>query len=60
MVIILTPSAADADIADLRNRLAEHGYQIHLSRGAERTIVGAVGAAPPHKPALMEALATLD
>src|SRR5919198_1615889 len=60
MVIILTPAAADADITDLQRRLAEYGYQTHLSRGTERTIVGAVGAAPPNKPAIMEALATLD
>src|SRR5207249_673486 len=34
-------------------------YQSHLSRGEERTLVGAVGAAPPNKAAIMEALETL-
>lgn len=60
MVIVLTPSASDADIADLQRRLEGFGYQSHLSRGEERTLVGAVGAAPPNKAAIMEALQTLD
>src|SRR5436309_3227153 len=51
MVIILTPAATDADVADLQRRLQEFGYQSHLSRGEERTLVGAVGAAPPNKAA---------
>src|SRR6059058_4597814 len=60
MVIILTPAATESDVADLTQRLAEFGYQTHLSRGEERTLVGAVGAAPPNKAAIMEALETLD
>jgi 3-deoxy-7-phosphoheptulonate synthase len=59
MVIILKPTAAEADIADIQRRLAGFGYQSHLSRGEERTLVGAVGAAPPNKAAIMEALETL-
>jgi 3-deoxy-7-phosphoheptulonate synthase len=60
MVIILKPAAGDADVTDIQRRLAEFGYQSHLSRGEERTLVGAVGAAPPNKAAIMEALETLD
>jgi 3-deoxy-7-phosphoheptulonate synthase len=60
MVIILAPSATDTDIADVQRRLESHGYQSHLSRGEERTLIGAVGAAPPNKAAIMEALETLD
>src|SRR5260370_41747111 len=59
MVIILTPAATESDVADLRRRLEAFGYQSHLSRGEERTLVGAVGAAPPNKAAIMEALETL-
>jgi 3-deoxy-7-phosphoheptulonate synthase len=59
MVIILQPAATEADVTDLQRRLQEFGYQSHLSRGEERTIVGAVGAAPPNKPAIMEALERL-
>src|SRR5438309_12123349 len=59
MVIILTSAATESDVADLRRRLKEFGYQSHLSRGEERTIVGAVGAAPPNKPAIMEVLERL-
>src|SRR5712691_10714043 len=59
MVIVLTPAATDADVTDLQRRLQEFGYQSHLSRGEERTLVGAVGAAPPNKAAIMEALETL-
>jgi 3-deoxy-7-phosphoheptulonate synthase len=60
MVIILLPAATEADIADLQERLGSYGYQSHLSRGEERTLVGAVGAAPPNKAAIMEALETLS
>ncbi len=59
MVIILIPTATEADIDDLRGRLAGHGYQSHVSHGEERALVGAVGAAPPNKAAIMEALQTL-
>src|ERR1041385_4222455 len=60
MVIILKPQASEAELADLQARLAGYGYQSHLSRGEERTLVGAVGAAPPNKTAIMEALQTLE
>src|SRR5258708_31984010 len=60
MVIILTPTATDADITELKQRLSGFGYESHLSRGEERTLVGAVGAAPPNKAAIMEALETLS
>ena len=59
MVIILTPAATEAEIAELEHPLAGFGYQSHLSRGEERTLVGAVGASPPNKAAIMEALETL-
>jgi 3-deoxy-7-phosphoheptulonate synthase len=60
MVIILLPGATEDDITDLQQRLGSYGYQSHLSRGEERTLVGAVGAAPPNKPAIMESLETLS
>jgi 3-deoxy-7-phosphoheptulonate synthase len=59
MVIILAPTATDTDVADVQRRLESYGYQSHLSRGEERTLIGAVGAAPPNKAAIMEALETL-
>ena len=37
MVIILKPTAGEADVTDIQRRLAEFGYQSHLSRGEERT-----------------------
>src|SRR5437667_11211359 len=60
MVIILLPTATEVDISDLQQRLGNYGYQSHLSRGEERTLVGAVGAAPPNKAAIMESLETLS
>src|SRR5438876_939743 len=59
MVIVLKPTATEAQVAELEERLREFGYQSHLSRGEERTLVGAVGAAPPNKAAIMEALERL-
>ena len=43
MVIILSPAATEEEIGDLQRRLEGFGYQSHLSRGEERTLVGAVG-----------------
>jgi len=44
MIIILSSQATDRDIDKITQNLKDRGYGIHLSRGVEKTIIGAVGA----------------
>ena len=44
MIIILSSQATEKDLEKLIENLKERGYGIHLSRGVEKTIIGAIGA----------------
>ena len=44
MIIILKRGAQDAEIETVSQKLAEHGYKSHITRGVEDTIVAALGA----------------
>ena len=54
MIIILNSSATDAGIEELTQILKARGLGVHLSRGVETTIVGAIGALDEEKSALAE------
>jgi 3-deoxy-7-phosphoheptulonate synthase len=43
MIIVLKPEATDAMIEHVMDRLKELGLSPHLSKGQERTIIGAIG-----------------
>jgi 3-deoxy-7-phosphoheptulonate synthase len=43
VVIVMAPSAADADIAAVVSHIEAHGGQAFVSRGVMRTIIGVVG-----------------
>jgi len=43
VIIILASSASDAHIQHVCDRLAQRGYEANVSRGVERTLIGAVG-----------------
>ena len=43
MIIVLKPEATDAMIEHVMDRLKELGLTPHLSKGQERTIIGAIG-----------------
>lgn len=60
-MIIILQKATDENVAHLKDVLKAHGYDMHLSKGVETTIVGAVGAAvsPEEKAAFMEQLESL-
>jgi len=60
MIIILRPAATDAHIEELTDILRARGLGIHLSRGVETTIVGAIGALDEEKAALAEQLTALS
>lgn len=43
MIIIMTHSVTQVEIDGVVTKLEERGFNIHLSRGVERTIIGAIG-----------------
>jgi 3-deoxy-7-phosphoheptulonate synthase len=43
MIIVLKPNVTQAEIDHITEKLKEHGLSAHVSRGKERTIVGAIG-----------------
>ena len=58
MIIILNPGATEEDLQTLIDNLKSRGYGIHLSRGVEKTIVGAVGAPESDKAIVAEQLSS--
>jgi 3-deoxy-7-phosphoheptulonate synthase len=43
MIIIMRPDASDEQINQVVEKLKQHGFGIHLSKGVERTVIGAIG-----------------
>lgn len=43
MIIIMTPDSTDEQINHVVEKLKQHGFGIHLSKGVERTVIGAIG-----------------
>jgi len=43
MIVSMLPNATEIDIQHVIDRIKECGFQAHVSRGAERTIIGVVG-----------------
>src|SRR3989339_510642 len=43
MIILMKKNATEEEIGHVSEWITSVGYQIHLSRGVERTIIGAIG-----------------
>lgn len=43
MIIIMRPDASDEQINHVTEKLKQHGFGVHLSKGTERTVIGAIG-----------------
>ena len=43
MIIVMQPDATSAAIAAVEAKIRAHGLDVHVSRGTERTLIGAVG-----------------
>ena len=43
MIIIMKPSATEVQIGQVVEKLKQHGFGTHLSKGVERTVIGAIG-----------------
>jgi len=56
MIIVMEPHAIPVQIEQVCKKLEEKGFQVHLSRGVERTIIGAIGQRTPSTMELFETL----
>ena len=43
MIIVMQPGAGEAEIQAVEAKILAHGLSVHVSRGTERTLIGAVG-----------------
>jgi 3-deoxy-7-phosphoheptulonate synthase len=43
MIIVMQPEATEEAIEAVEAKILAHGLQVHISRGTERTLIGAVG-----------------
>jgi 3-deoxy-7-phosphoheptulonate synthase len=43
MIVSMLPTASEGEIQHVIDRIKECGFQAHVSRGAERTVIGVVG-----------------
>ncbi len=43
MIIVMQPDAGDAEIEAVEAKIRAHGLTVHVSRGTERTLIGAIG-----------------
>ncbi len=43
MIIVMQPEAGSAEIDAVEAKIRAHGLEVHVSRGTERTLIGAVG-----------------
>ena len=59
MIIVMGRGATEENIQEVIRRLEEGGYGHHLSRGKERTVIGAIGAQEAEKAALADSLRRL-
>lgn len=59
MIIVMAPGATEEQIQNVIKRLEERGYGHHVSRGVERTLIGAIGAHESEKEAVASQLQTL-
>jgi len=63
MIIIMRPGATEQDVEQVVASLEGRGYGAHISRGVERTIIGAIGARDEEKATVaqqLEAFASVE
>ena len=47
MIIVMRHGATNKEVSEVIKRVQDLGYQVHLSRGVERTIIGVIGDERP-------------
>ena len=56
MIIVMRAHASPTEIEHVTSRIDELGFQVHLSQGAERTIIGVIGDERPLDRAMFEVM----
>ena len=56
MIIVMKAGASAREIGHVTSRIDEMGFQVHLSQGTERTIIGVIGDERPLDPAMFEVM----
>src|SRR6478609_4045509 len=56
MIIVMQPEAGDAEIAAVEARIRAAGLDVHISRGTERTLIGAIGDERKLEPEMFDPL----
>ncbi len=56
MIIVMRASASVKEIEHVTSRIDELGFQVHLSQGSERTIIGVIGDERPLDRAMFEVM----
>ena len=54
MIIVMQRQASEIDIAAVEAKIRSHGLDVHISRGIERTLIGAVGDERKLDPAMFD------
>jgi 3-deoxy-7-phosphoheptulonate synthase len=54
MIIVMRPEAGEAAVAAVEAKIRSHGLDVHISRGIERTLIGAVGDERKLDPAMFD------
>lgn len=55
MIVVMRPNTSKEQIQQVVNRLKEFGFEVHLSQGVERTVIGAIGEKTAEKLQQLEA-----
>ena len=60
MIIIMKHGASQSEISNVAARVEQMGFQVHLSRGEERTIIGVIGNERPFNREQMERMSGVE
>ncbi|HLT59390.1 MAG TPA: 3-deoxy-7-phosphoheptulonate synthase [Limnochordales bacterium] len=56
MIVVMRKGASEEEVQRVTDRLRELGFAVHLSRGVERTVIGAIGDKKPERVQQIEAI----
>ncbi|GIK85382.1 MAG: 3-deoxy-7-phosphoheptulonate synthase [Betaproteobacteria bacterium] len=56
MIIVMDPTAGEREIGAVEAKIRTHGLGVHVSRGTERTLIGAIGDERALEPEMFETM----
>lgn len=60
MIVVMKPGATEDQIQQVIARLKEFGFDVHVSKGVERTVIGAIGEKTAEKIERLEATESVE